>query len=98
MVWKKEIGRYAITMNERIYSNWQDSAKCIKEDPEIFFVGDTRTTETENVATRDAKKACGACAVQSTCLENALANGEKFGIWGGLRTSERSALKRRRHF
>jgi WhiB family redox-sensing transcriptional regulator len=30
------------------------------------------------------------------CLEYALANGEKFGIWGGLSERERRRLRRQR--
>ncbi|MGH8862522.1 MAG: WhiB family transcriptional regulator, partial [Jatrophihabitantaceae bacterium] len=35
------------------------------------------------------------CVVSEDCLEYALANGEKFGIGGGLSERERRRLKRR---
>ena len=35
------------------------------------------------------------CDVRVDCLEYALANGEKFGIWGGLSERERRRLKKR---
>jgi WhiB family redox-sensing transcriptional regulator len=38
----------------------------------------------------------GACVVRGDCLEYALANGEKFGIWGGLSERERRRLRRQR--
>jgi WhiB family redox-sensing transcriptional regulator len=34
--------------------------------------------------------------VRVECLEYALANGEKFGIWGGLSERERRRLRRQR--
>jgi WhiB family redox-sensing transcriptional regulator len=37
---------------------------------------------------------CQSCEVQTECLEYALANDERFGIWGGLSERERRRLKR----
>jgi WhiB family redox-sensing transcriptional regulator len=34
--------------------------------------------------------------VREDCLEYALANGEKFGIWGGLSERERRRIRRSR--
>jgi len=39
---------------------------------------------------------CRGCVVREDCLEYALANGEKFGIWGGLSERERRRLRRQR--
>ena len=36
------------------------------------------------------------CVVREDCLEYALANGEKFGIWGGLSERERRRIRRQR--
>ena len=43
-----------------------------------------------------AKLLCGRCEVRGECLEFALDTHEEFGIWGGLSTAERRALRRRR--
>lgn len=43
-----------------------------------------------------AKTACGRCPVKNECLEFALSNGEKFGIWGGASERERRRIRRRR--
>jgi hypothetical protein len=40
------------------------------------------------------RRACAGCPVRKECLAEALANGEQFGIWGGLRPSERAALRK----
>ena len=45
-------------------------------------------------STRDAKKICAGCDVKAQCLEYALANDERFGIWGGLSERERRKLKK----
>ncbi|MFC7850496.1 WhiB family transcriptional regulator [Arthrobacter sp. NPDC057388] len=67
---------------------WQTDALCAQTDPEAFF-------PEKGGSTRDAKKVCGACSVRSQCLEYALANDERFGIWGGLSERERRRLRKR---
>jgi len=37
----------------------------------------------EGRSTREAKRVCRSCEVQAECLEYALENDERFGIWGG---------------
>jgi len=67
---------------------WQDRALCAQTDPEAFF-------PEKGGSTRDAKKICVSCEVRAECLEYALENDERFGIWGGLSERERRKLKRR---
>jgi len=67
---------------------WQTDALCAQTDPEAFF-------PEKGGSTRDAKKICTSCDVRSECLEYALQNDERFGIWGGLSERERRKLKRR---
>ena len=40
--------------------------------------------QNEVQATRKAKELCNTCKAQEHCLEYAIVNAEKFGIWGGL--------------
>ncbi|HJR18350.1 MAG TPA: WhiB family transcriptional regulator, partial [Actinomycetota bacterium] len=42
----------------------------------------------------EAKRICAQCAVRDECLDYALANDERFGIWGGLSERERRRVKR----
>jgi len=70
-------------------AQWQDEANCLGVDPDLFF-------PERGASTREAKEVCRACAVRSECLEFALANGEKFGIWGGLSERERRRIRRQR--
>ena len=67
---------------------WQERALCAQTDPEAFF-------PEKGGSTREAKKVCTQCEVKAECLEYALANDERFGIWGGLSERERRKLKRR---
>lgn len=67
---------------------WQTDALCSQTDPEAFF-------PEKGGSTRDAKRICGECDVRGECLEYALGNDERFGIWGGLSERERRKLKRR---
>jgi WhiB family transcriptional regulator, redox-sensing transcriptional regulator len=67
---------------------WQEEALCAQTDPEAFF-------PEKGGSTREAKRVCGRCDVRGECLEYALANDERFGIWGGLSERERRRLKRR---
>jgi len=67
---------------------WQADALCAQTDPEAFF-------PEKGGSTRDAKRICASCDVRSECLEYALSNDERFGIWGGLSERERRKLKRR---
>jgi WhiB family redox-sensing transcriptional regulator len=67
---------------------WQADALCAQTDPEAFF-------PEKGGSTRDAKRICAGCDVKAQCLEYALANDERFGIWGGLSERERRKLKKR---
>ncbi|TQM63385.1 WhiB family transcriptional regulator [Klugiella xanthotipulae] len=67
---------------------WQADALCAQTDPEAFF-------PEKGGSTRDAKKICTSCEVRSQCLEYALENDERFGIWGGLSERERRKLRKR---
>ena len=67
---------------------WQERALCAETDPEAFF-------PEKGGSTREAKKICTGCEVRAECLEYALGNDERFGIWGGLSERERRKLKKR---
>jgi WhiB family transcriptional regulator, redox-sensing transcriptional regulator len=69
--------------------SWQSRANCMGVDPELFF-------PERGTSTREAKEVCRGCVVREDCLEYALANGEKFGIWGGMSERERRRVRRMR--
>ena len=67
--------------------SWQERALCAQTDPEAFF-------PEKGGSTREAKRICVGCEVKAECLEYALMQDERFGIWGGLSERERRRLKR----
>ena len=68
--------------------DWQERALCAQTDPEAFF-------PEKGGSTREAKRICSGCEVRAECLEYALQNDERFGIWGGLSERERRKLRKR---
>ena len=68
-------------------AGWQERALCAQTDPEAFF-------PEKGGSTREAKRVCLSCEVRVECLEFALENDERFGIWGGLSERERRRVKR----
>ena len=68
---------------------WQTRANCMGVDPELFF-------PERGSSTREAKEVCRGCVVRIECLEFAIANSEKFGIWGGMSERERRRVRRAR--
>jgi WhiB family redox-sensing transcriptional regulator len=70
-------------------TSWQESSNCLGVDPDLFF-------PERGASTREAKEVCRSCVVRADCLEFALQNGEKFGIWGGMSERERRRIRRQR--
>jgi WhiB family redox-sensing transcriptional regulator len=66
---------------------WQDRALCAQTGADFFF-------PEPGSSVREAKRICGMCEMRSACLEYALANDERFGVWGGLSEKERQVLRR----
>jgi WhiB family redox-sensing transcriptional regulator len=66
--------------------DWRLDALCAETDPEAFF-------PEKGGSTREAKRVCTGCSVRAECLESALTNDERFGIWGGLSERERRRLR-----
>ena len=68
-------------------SDWQDRAACRSEPPEWF------DAETGQDAAR-ALAVCARCPVRLDCLTAAVANRERYGVWGGIDLSapERPAV------
>ena len=78
-----------VTDEEAAAESWQAFANCLGVDPDLFF-------PERGASTKEAKQVCQGCVVREDCLEYALANGEKFGIWGGLSERERRRIRRQR--
>jgi WhiB family redox-sensing transcriptional regulator len=68
---------------------WKAYAACRDLDPSIFFPG-------RGEPTKHAKAICAGCPVRKACLNYALENGEKYGVWGGVAEAERRRMRRQR--
>ena len=70
-------------------TGWKARANCAGLDPDLFF-------PERGASMKEAKAVCRGCVVREECLEYALVNGEKFGLWGGLSERERRRIRRQR--
>lgn len=68
---------------------WRYRGACRGLDPDIFYPASDEEAE-------PAKAVCGTCAVRQQCLEFALANREREGVWGGATEKERRRILRQR--
>lgn len=68
---------------------WQQYGQCRQEgiNPRIF----EGSTPGDIVR---ARQACGACAVQTLCLDFGIAHGNSFTMWGGHTPDEIRAIRR----
>jgi len=66
---------------------WMNDAACANTDPELWFPN-------KGESTLPAKRICATCDVTEQCLRYALANNQKFGVWGGLSELERRSIRR----
>jgi WhiB family redox-sensing transcriptional regulator len=69
--------------------SWQDDAACKGVDIGIFFSLDDDDQ-------KQALELCRSCPVQQQCLRDAIEHGETYGIWGGMKESERRGIIRDR--
>lgn len=78
---------------------WHDRAKCLAADPSLFFPEKGGNAYSE---AQMAKDVCNGddggpvCSVRAACLDWALSNNERFGVWGGLSERERRMFRRQR--
>lgn len=70
-------------------AEFEQYGNCKGVDPDLFF-------PERGASTREAKEVCRGCVVRDECLEYAITNGEKFGIWGGMSERERRRIRRQR--
>ena len=66
-------------------------ASCKSLGPDAFYP----ITEDE-IDAAEAKAVCAVCPVRENCLEHALMNREREGIWGGATERERRRIARQR--
>lgn len=88
----RRVERTFKNVDERM--DWLRSARCLDEDPELFFPVGSAPVALEQV--ERAKAICRRCAVIETCLEWSLTTAQDAGVWGGLSEEERREIRRAR--
>jgi hypothetical protein len=76
-----------------ITADWRMDALCPQVSIEEFHAGHGRG-QVEQI--NFAKKVCSLCPVKAECLEFALSNDEREGIWGGMSPRVRERLRTER--
>jgi WhiB family redox-sensing transcriptional regulator len=66
----------AVPEHERA-KHWRDNAACRDENPDMFYTDNAQIVQ-------QARKVCFGCPVRMECQQFALANGEWWGVWGGM--------------
>jgi len=80
---------------------WLAHAKCRGLPGNLFYAD----YQHNNSQVQEAKSVChgthpdhpGRCPVLEACLDYAIDNGERYGVWGGTSERERRRIKRQRH-
>ena len=87
LVAARELGHHLFT---RAYPRpgWMDEALCKGATDAGWYA-----PPNERKAAYAAIKVCEACTVQAECLQYALAQNEKFGIWGGKFPDQRLKIR-----
>ena len=73
-----------------MHLSWWAQAACGGVDATLFF------PEADDDPALDAKAVCADCPARVACLDHALRNGEKAGVWGGTTERDRRRIVRQR--
>ena len=68
---------------------WMEDALCAQTDPDIFY-------PEKGGSTAPATSVCNNCSVREQCLEYAIVNDIRHGIWGGTSDNDRKRIARER--
>lgn len=71
--------------------DWRTQANCKNHDTNTFYL------EQGSKLTNAIKKICIDCPVRQQCLEYAIKNHERHGIWGGMGHRSRLKYARKHH-
>ncbi|WP_420451610.1 WhiB family transcriptional regulator [Ilumatobacter sp.] len=78
---------------QRRSGDWRDSAACAGRLSSTFYPPPRSEDKfTRRQRESRAKAVCATCAVRDDCLDHAISNDERYGIWGGLNGRERRRL------
>ena len=69
--------------------NWRDHANCRGTALALFFHPEGERDPERSRREARAKAFCRGCPVRSECLQEALADNNSYGTWGGMSERER---------
>lgn len=69
---------------------WRDRAACAEHPKDWWYVERGASGRQSKVA--QARAICNGCPVARQCLDYAMENGERYGMWGGKSVRERRKL------
>ena len=72
---------------------WQDAAACRNGPRDVFFGAEGEQQHEKPAREAAAKAVCARCMVRAACLDDALTNGVRFGVFGGTGEDERKAMR-----
>jgi WhiB family redox-sensing transcriptional regulator len=82
-----------------LMGTWTDRAACNGQPVDRFFpipYGQTDDAKADHATdVEQTKRICGRCPVRTDCLDWAMGQPERHGIWGGLDEEERRLLHRK---
>lgn len=81
------------TLNDAINAN---GGVICQLRPELYFPEDILNWREKNEATAEAKLICKGCEVFDKCFTYAVVAQEPYGIWAGMTSEDRKALRRKR--
>jgi WhiB family redox-sensing transcriptional regulator len=76
--------------------DWQLRAACRNLDSAAFFPPERERGNERRRREAVAKQVCSGCPVIEQCRRHALAAEERYGVWGGLTETDRTAVIRAR--
>ena len=83
------------TTRDAEWRDWRRLARCRGDAGVDFYPPFGGERKRERVAREQrAKAVCATCPVSAECLEQAVATGERHGVWGGLTFDERLTFRR----
>jgi hypothetical protein len=73
--------------------NWEEAA-CEGAPTNLFYIIEEDKRVINLIGLEPTRRICGSCPIWKACLSYAMQN-ESYGMWGGLISKERNALKKR---
>lgn len=86
---RREMKEYLAGVVRSYAEPWMDEGICGQVEGDLWF-------PEKGGSTADAKRICMGCPVRQICLEFALSNNERFGIYGGKSERERRKIAKDR--